>query len=63
MKEKKTLAPPVSSSLARKQATQSPRNEQLMISNILENFEEIDDADQSMFMNCRIKTRRQKILL
>lgn len=33
-----------------------------LVSNILENFEDIDPAEQSMFMNLNIRNRRQKIL-
>jgi hypothetical protein len=34
----------------------------LLVSNILDNFEEIDPEEQSMFMNLNIRNRRQKIL-
>lgn len=37
-------------------------NEELMVSNMLENFDDIDPEDQSMFMNLNIRNRRQKIL-
>ena len=33
-----------------------------MISNMLDNFEEIDPEEQSMFLNLNIRNRRQKIL-
>jgi hypothetical protein len=33
-----------------------------MISNILENFEEINSEEQSIFLNLNIRNRRQKIL-
>lgn len=33
-----------------------------MISNMLDNFEEIDPEEQSMFINLNIRNRRQKIL-
>ena len=33
-----------------------------MVSNILGNFDEIDSADQSQFLNVNIRNRRQKIL-
>ena len=36
--------------------------EKLMISNMLENFEEINSEDQSIFINLNIRNRRQKIL-
>ena len=33
-----------------------------MVSNILDNFDDIDPEEQSMFMNLNIRNRRQKIL-
>ena len=33
-----------------------------MVSNILDNFEDIDSDEQSMFINLNIRNRRQKIL-
>ena len=33
-------------------------NEELMVSNMLENFEDIDQEEQSMFMNLNIRNRR-----
>lgn len=37
-------------------------NNMNMISNMLDNFEEIDPEEQSMFINLNIRNRRQKIL-
>ena len=34
----------------------------LLVSNILDNFDDIDPEEQSMFMNLNIRNRRQKIL-
>ena len=34
----------------------------LLVSNILDNFDDIDPQEQSMFMNLNIRNRRQKIL-
>ena len=33
-----------------------------MISNLLDNFDEIDPEEQSMFLNLNIRNRRQKLL-
>lgn len=40
----------------------SDYDEDLMVSNILDNFDDIDPEEQSMFMNLNIRNRRQKIL-
>lgn len=34
----------------------------MLVSNILDNFEEIDPEEQSMFMNLNIRNRRQRII-
>lgn len=40
----------------------SDYDEDMMVSNILDNFDDIDPEEQSMFMNLNIRNRRQKIL-
>ena len=55
-------AKPVAVQNAREEGSDSENENMNLVSNILDNFEDIDPEEQSMFMNLNIRNRRQKIL-
>lgn len=57
-----TEAKPVALKNAREEGSDSENENMNLVSNILDNFEDIDPEEQSMFMNLNIRNRRQKIL-